>query len=157
MNYIKSMDSESKKLINKLLLYILLFPLFIVIFDLVLSTLGVEIGIWLAMAVFISANLVAEIPLGYLTKFFMKKKEIKKLNYFLDIALFMITFNCKIWFAIWMFSIVGVDSSPGAVLFAFAATEVLKVLPVAIVIPVIALIKHLIKGSGDKSIEKKAS
>ena len=151
------MDSESKKLINKLLLYILLFPLFIVIFDLVLSTLGVEIGIWLAMAVFISANLVVSIPLGYLTKFFMKKKGINKLNYFLDIALFMITFNCKIWFAIWMFSIVGVDSSRGGVFFAFLTTEALRVSLIAIVIPLIALIKHLIKGSGDQSIEKKAS
>lgn len=145
------MDSESKKLINKLLLYILLFPLFIVIFDLVLSTLGVEIGFWLAMAVFISANLAVSLPLGYLTKLLMKK--IKKLNFFFDIALFLITFNCKVWFAIWMFSIVGVDSSRGAVLFAFLFTDLLRVSGE----PLILLIKHLIKGSGDKSIENKVS
>jgi hypothetical protein len=143
------MENETK-IFNKLLLYILLFPLFILIFDFVLSTLGVEIGYWLAMSVFISANLVVSLPLGYLTK--LLRKKITKLNFFFDIVLFVITFNCKVWFAIWMFSIIGVDSSRGAVVFAFLTTELLRVFGE----PILALIKHLINGFRGKGIENKA-
>jgi hypothetical protein len=142
------MENETK-IFKKLLLYILLFPFFITVFDLVLSTLGVEIGFWLAMSVFIAANLVVSIPVGFFTKLYMKKKEVKKLNYFLEIVQFVITFNFKIWFALWMFSIIGVESSRGAVLFAFLATEALRVFGE----PFLALIKHLIKGFRGKGSE----
>ena len=143
------MENETK-IFTKLSLYILLFPLFIFIFDYVLSTLGMEIGFWLAMSVYISTNLAVSLPLGYLTKLLMKR--IKKLNFFFDIALFLITFNCKIWFAIWMFSIVGVDSSRDAVFFAFLATEALRLSLTTIVIPIIVLIKHLINGFRSKGV-----
>ena len=143
------MENETK-IFTKLSLYILLFPLFIFIFDFVLSTLGVEIGFWLAMSVYIATNFAVSLPLGYLTKLLMKK--IKKLNFFFDIALFFITFNCKIWFAIWMFSIVGVDSSRDAVFFAFLATEALRLSLTTIVIPIIALIKHLSNGFRGKGV-----
>ena len=143
------MENETK-IFTKLSLYILLFPLFIFIFDFVLSTLGAEIGFWLAMSVYISTNFAVSLPLGYLTKLLMKR--IKKLNFFFDIALFLITFNCKIWFAFWMFSIVGVDSSRDAVFFAFLATEALRLSLTTIVIPIIALIKHLSNGFRDKSV-----
>ena len=143
------MENETK-IFTKLSLYILLFPLFIFIFDFVLSTLGVEIGFWLAMSVYISTNLAVSLPLGYLTKLLMKR--IKKLNFFFDIALFLITFNCKIWFAFWMFSIVGVDSSRDAVFFAFLATEALRLSLTTIVIPIIVLIKHLTNGFRSKGV-----
>ena len=143
------MENETK-IFTKLSLYILLFPLFIFIFDYVLSTLGMEIGFWLAMSVYISTNLAVSLPLGYLTKLLMKR--IKKLNFFFDIALFFITFNCKIWFAIWMFSIVGVDSSRDAVFFAFLATEALRLSLTTIVIPIIVLIKHLTNGFRSKGV-----
>ena len=143
------MENETK-IFTKLSLYILLFPLFIFIFDYVLSTLGMEIGFWLAMSVYISTNLAVSLPLGYLTKLLMKR--IKKLNFFFDIALFLITFNCKIWFAIWMFSIVGVDSSRDAVFFAFLATEALRLSLTTIVIPIIVLIKHLTNGFRSKGV-----
>ena len=143
------MENETK-IFTKLSLYILLFPLFIFIFDFVLSTLGVEIGFWLAMSVYIATNSAVSLPLGYLTKLLMKR--IKKLNFFFDIALFFITFNCKIWFAIWMFSIVGVDSSRDAVFFAFLATEALRLSLTTIVIPIIVLIKHLINGFRSKGV-----
>jgi hypothetical protein len=143
------MENETK-IFKKLLLYILLFPLIITVFDLVLSTLGVEIGFWLAMSVFIAANLVVSIPVDFLTKLFMKKKGIIKLNYFLEIAQFVITFYFKIWFALWMFSIIGVESSRGAVLFAFLATDALiRVFGE----PFLALIKHLKKGFRGKGSE----
>ena len=143
------MENETK-IFTKLSLYILLFPLFIFIFDYVLSTLGMEIGFWLAMSVYISTNLAVSLPLGYLTKLLMKR--IKKLNFFFDIALFFITFNCKIWFAIWMFSIIGVDSSRDAVFFAFLATEALRLSLTTIVIPIIVLIKHLTNGFRSKGV-----
>ena len=143
------MENETK-IFTKLSLYILLFPLFIFIFDFVLSTLGVEIGFWLAMSVYIATNSAVSLPLGYLTKLLMKR--IKKLNFFFDIALFFITFNCKIWFAIWMFSIVGVDSSRDAVFFAFLATEALRLSLTTIVIPIIVLIKHLTNGFRSKGV-----
>lgn len=147
------MNSENKKVNNNFMFLPLLFPFYIIVFDLVLSTLGVEIGLWLAMSVFLAANSVVLIPLAYLTKFLMKKKENLRKNFFFDFALLAITFTGKIWFGIWMLSIVGVDSSREAVWLAFGATEALRIFGE----PLIALIMHLIKGIRGRGIENKAS
>ena len=147
------MNSENKKVNNNFMFLPLLFPLYIIVFDLVLSTLGVEIGLWLAMSVFLAANSVVLIPLAYLTKLLMKKMKNLRKNFFSDLVLFAITFLGKVYFAIWMLSIVGVDSSREAVWYAFGATELLRVFGE----PLIALIMHLIKGIRGRGIENKAS